>query len=297
MDSLDLVKTFREVALRRSFSRAAIALGMSKASVSKRVAELEANCGVRLLNRSTRSLSLTDAGEVLLERSVQLVENAERTLADLQEFAIKPQGRLRMTAPSGLANEWLTGVLIDFMDQHPDVSISIDFTNRDVDLVEEGVDIALQGGRIEDLNLIVRRLAPVQTVLCASPGYWARHGLPKVPEDLERHALLRFSVMPQGYLPLQKDGQAMPIAVRARMDSNEPAALIELALRGAGITMVPMFMARPPLERGALVPVFAEHMPRDIWIYAAYSQRRHNSAALRAMLDFLEKSMKVGTLA
>ena len=231
MDSLDLVKTFREVALRRSFSRAAIALGMSKASVSKRVAELEANCGVRLLNRSTRSLSLTDAGEVLLERSVQLVENAERTLADLQEFAIKPQGRLRMTAPSGLANEWLTGVLIDFMDQHPDVSISIDFTNRDVDLVEEGVDIALQGGRIEDLNLIVRRLAPVQTVLCASPGYWARHGLPKVPEDLERHALLRFSVMPQGYLPLQKDGQAMPIAVRARMDSNEPAALIELALR------------------------------------------------------------------
>lgn len=291
MDGLDLIKTFREVAERRSFSRAAIALGVSKATASKHVAELEMRCGVRLLNRSTRALSLTDAGQVLLERSTQLVESAERTLAELQELGDSPRGRLRMTAPSGLANEWLTGVVTDFMTQYPEVSISIDFTNRDVDLVEEGVDIALQGGRIPDLNAIVRRLAPVRLVLCASPAYWARRGLPRVPEDLQRHDFLRFSLMPANYIELQRGGQPYPVPVQSRMDCNEPAALIELALRGAGMVVAPVFLAKPHLERGALVPVFEDWMPTDVWIYAAYSQRRYNSAALRMMLDFLARSM------
>jgi len=296
MDGLDLIKTFREVAQRGSFSRAAIVIGLSKATVSKHVAELETRCGVRLLNRSTRALSLTDAGQVLLERSTQLVESAERTLAELQQLGGNPRGRLRMTAPSGLANEWLTGVVADFMTHYPEVSISIDFTNRDVDLVEDGVDIALQGGRIPDLNAIVRRLAPVRLVLCASPAYWARRGLPKVPEDLQRHEFLRFSLMPANYVELQRDGQPYPVPVQSRMDCNEPAALIELALRGAGMIVAPVFLAKPHLERGALVPVFEDWMPTDIWIYAAYSQRRHNSAALRMMLDFLARSMDTAAL-
>ncbi|MDP9901364.1 LysR family transcriptional regulator [Variovorax ginsengisoli] len=291
MDGLDLIKTFRAVAERRSFSRAALAMGVSKATASKHVAELEARCGVRLLNRSTRALSLTDAGQVLLERSTQLVESAERTLAELQEFGGTPRGRLRMTAPSGLANEWLTGVVSDFMAQYPEVSISIDFTNRDVDLVEEGIDIALQGGRIPDLNAIVRRLAPVRLVLCASPAYWARRGLPKVPEDLQRHEFLRFSLMAAHHIELQRDGQPYLVPMQSRMDCNEPAALIELALRGAGMIVAPVFLAKPHLERGALVPVFEDWMPTDVWIYAAYSQRRYNSAALRLMLDFLVRSM------
>ena len=186
MDGLDLIKTFREVAFRRSFSRAAISLGMSKATVSRYVAELEERSGVRLLNRSTRSLSLTDAGQVLLDRSAELVNMAEATLNDLQAHASHPRGRLRMSAPHGLIAGWLSDVIAEFIKLYPDVYVSLVFTNSEIDLIEEGIDIHLTGGRIDDMNLIVRRLVPFDMVVCASPTYWARRGIPRVPEDLAK---------------------------------------------------------------------------------------------------------------
>ena len=296
MDGLDLIKTFREVAFRRSFSRAAISLGMSKATVSRYVVELEERSGVRLLNRSTRSLSLTDAGEVLLERSAQLVAMAESTLHDLQAHGAKPRGRLRMSAPHGMIAGWLSDVIAAFMTRYPDVYVSLVFTNDAIDLVAEGIDIQLTGGRIEDLNLIVRRLVQFDVVVCASPSYWARRGIPQVPADLGRHDVLSYAGMPTTHLPFETEGRQYEVAVRSRMEANDVVALIELALRGAGVAFVPEPLAQSHLERGALVPVLREHMRRDHWIYAAYSHRRHNSAAMRAMLEFLEESTgSVGT--
>ena len=296
MDGLDLIKTFREVAFRRSFSRAAISLGMSKATVSRYVVELEERSGVRLLNRSTRSLSLTDAGEVLLERSAQLVAMAESTLHDLQAHGAKPRGRLRMSAPHGMIAGWLSDVIAAFMTRYPDVYVSLVFTNDAIDLVAEGIDIQLTGGRIEDLNLIVRRLVQFDVVLCASPSYWAKRGIPQVPADLGRHDVLSYAGMPTTHLPFETEGRQYEVAVRSRMEANDVVALIELALRGAGVAFVPEPLAQSHLERGALVPVLREYMRRDHWIYAAYSHRRHNSAAMRAMLEFLEESTgSVGT--
>ncbi|HWT20527.1 MAG TPA: LysR family transcriptional regulator [Variovorax sp.] len=291
MDGLDLIKTFREVAFRRSFSRAAISLGMSKATVSRYVAELEARSGVRLLNRSTRSLSLTDAGQVLLDRSTELVAMAENTLNDLQAHGSHPQGRLRMSAPHGLIAGWLSDVIAEFIQLYPDVYVSLVFTNSEIDLIEEGIDIHLTGGRIDDMNLIVRRLVPFDMVVCASPAYWARRGIPGVPEDLGRHDVLTYSAKPTTHLPFETGGKAVDVPVHSRMEANDAVALIELVLRGAGVAYVPEPLAQSHLERGALVPVLREHMPRDHWLYAAYSQRRHNSAAMRTMLDFLEQSM------
>jgi DNA-binding transcriptional LysR family regulator len=291
MDGLDLIKTFREVAFRRSFSRAAISLGMSKATVSRYVAELEERSGVRLLNRSTRSLSLTDAGQVLLDRSVELVDMAERTLNDLQAHGSHPRGRLRMSAPHGLIAGWLSDVIAEFIKLYPDVYVSLVFTNNEIDLIEEGIDIHLTGGRIDDMNLIVRRLVPFDMVVCASPAYWAQRGIPKVPEDLGRHDVLSYSAKPTASLPFETDGKPHDVPVHSRMEANDAVALIELALRGVGVAYVPEPLAQSHLERGALVPVLREHMPKDHWLYAAYSQRRHNSAAMRAMLDFLEQSM------
>ncbi|MES2248457.1 MAG: LysR family transcriptional regulator [Pseudomonadota bacterium] len=291
MDGLDLIKTFREVAFRRSFSRAALSLGMSKATVSRDVAELEARSGVRLLNRSTRSLSLTDAGEVLLERSTELVTMAENTLNDLQAHGSHPRGRLRMSAPHGLIAGWLSDVIAEFIKLYPDVYVSLNFTNHDIDLIEEGIDIHLTGGRIDDMNLIVRRLVRFDMVVCASPAYWAQRGIPQVPEDMARHDVLSYSPMPTTHLPFETDGQPHEVAVHSRMEANDAVALIELALRGVGVAYVPEPLAQSHLERGALVPVLRDHMPHEHWLYAAYSQRRHNSAAMRAMLDFLEKSM------
>lgn len=291
MDGLDLIKTFREVAFRRSFSRAAISLGMSKATVSRYVAELETRSGVRLLNRSTRSLSLTDAGQVLLERSTELVTMAENTLNDLQAHGSHPRGRLRMSAPHGLIAGWLSDVIAEFIKRYPEVYVSLMFTNENLDLIEEGIDIHLTGGRIDDMNLIVRRLVQFDMVVCASPGYWAQRGIPQVPDDLAKHEVLSYSAQPTTHLPFETNGQPHDVAVHSRMEANDATALIELALRGVGVAYVPEPLAQSHLERGALVPVLREHMPHEHWLYAAYSQRRHNSAAMRAMLDFLEQSM------
>jgi DNA-binding transcriptional LysR family regulator len=138
----------------------------------------------------------------------------------------------------------------------------------------------------------VRRLVQYDMVVCASPAYWARRGIPQVPEDVGRHDILSYASMPTTHLPFETDGRPHEVAVHSRMEANDAMALIELALRGVGVAYVPEPLAQSHLERGALVPVLREHMPRDHWLYAAYSQRRHNSAAMRAMLDFLEKSME-----
>jgi len=293
MDGLDLLKTFREVAERGSFSRAASKLGMSKASVSKYVAQLETRFGVRLLNRSTRSVSLTDAGHLLLERSKPLMEMVELTQSELQEHAGHPRGRLRITAPHGFAQSEFPGLLADFIKRFPEVHVSLHLSNRVIDLVEEGVDIALRLGRIGDENLIVRRLRQMDLVLCAAPAYWARRGLPKKPDDMRTHDVLTYSLAGGApHLPFEVDGQPYGVPVHSRMDANDAAPLIGAALAGLGAVCVPAMMARPQIEHGLLVPVLQAYMPRDLWLYAAYTQRRHNSAALRALLDFLEERVK-----
>jgi DNA-binding transcriptional LysR family regulator len=291
MDGLELIKTFREVALRRSFSRAAVSLGMSKGTVSKHVAELEERTGVRLLNRSTRSLSLTDAGQLLLDRSSEVVAIAENTLHDLQAHGAHPRGRLRISAPHGLISGWMSDVIARFIDQYSDVYVSLVFTNDEVDLVEEGIDIHLTGGRIDDMNLIVRRLVQYNMVVCASPSYWARSGIPLLPDDLARHQVLTFAPSLNSHLNFEIEGKSREVAVSSRMEANDAVALVELALRGVGVAYVPEPLAQTHLERGALVPVLREYLPKDQWLYAAYSQRRHNSAAMRAMLSFLEESV------
>jgi len=289
MDGLDLLKTFREVAARGSFSRAAIALGMSKANVSKYVAQLEKRFGVRLLNRSTRSVSLTDAGHLLLERSKPLMEMVELTESELQEHAGRPRGRLRITAPHGLVQSGFPSILGDFIAAYPDVHVSLHLSNRVIDLVEEGVDVALRLGRIRDENLIVRRLKNMDLALCATPAYWARRGLPAQPDDMRKHDVLTYSLAGSSpSLPFEVNGEPYSVPVKSRMDANDGAPLIGVALAGLGAVCVPAMMVQPHIERGALVPVLKEYMPRDLWLYAAYTQRRHNSAALRALLDYLE---------
>ncbi|SCK36183.1 DNA-binding transcriptional regulator, LysR family [Variovorax sp. HW608] len=289
MDSLDLLKAFREVAARGSFSRAATTLGMSKANISKYVAQLEERLGVRLLNRSTRSVSLTDAGHLLLERSTPFMEMVELTQSELQEHAGNPRGRLRITAPHGLSQGKFPGLIGEFMATYPDVHVSLHLSNRVIDLVGEGVDIALRLGRIRDENLIVRRLQRMDLALCATPGYWAKRGLPRKPDDMRRHDVLTYSLAGNTpSLPFEVDGKPYSVPVHSRMDANDAAPLIGVALSGLGAVCVPAIMAQPEIERGALVPVLKDYMPTDLWLYAAYTQRRHNSAALRAMLDFLE---------
>ena len=296
MDGLDLLKTFLEVANRGSFSRAAGKLGISKASVSKHVASLESRFSVRLFNRSTRAVTLTDAGRLLQERSMPLMEMVELTQTEMQAHGSRPSGRLRVTAPHGLVQTEFPALLGEFITLYPDVHIDLHLSNRVIDLVEDGVDVALRVGRIGDENLIVRRLRPMALTLCATPGYWARSGMPQKPDDMRQHEVLAYSATGgPPHLPFELEGKPYNVPVRGRMDANDASALIAAALAGIGAVCVPALLAQPYIGRGSLVPVLTEFMPSDLWLFAAYSQRRHNSAALRALLDLLAARMQPGS--
>ena len=288
MDTLELIRTFREVASRGSFSMAARSLDVSKANVSKYVAELETRLGVRLFNRTTRTVSLTDAGNLLLARSTPVMEMFELTRLELQQHARQPSGRVRVTAPHGLVQQDLAGLLAGFMRQYPEVHVSLDLTNRMVDMVDEGVDIALRVGRIADSSLIVRKLQLVDFVVCASPAYWEQRGMPEHPDDLADHDALTYSLLGQPEWRFEIDGQVQSVPVRSRMDATDSGPLLGLALQGLGAVYLPRLMVQHHLDSGALVARLADYSPRDVWLYAAYAQRRHNSAALKALLAWLE---------
>jgi len=292
MDSLDLIKTFREVAQQGNFSRAAARLSMSKATVSKYIAELEDRFGVRLLNRSTRSVSLTDAGALLLERSTPFMEMVELTQTELQERASQPAGRLKISAPHGMGQGDLPNILAKFMGHYPDVNISLHLSSRSIDLVDEGIDVALRLGPIEDQNLIVRKLVQVNLVLCASPRYWRAHGIPQRPADLAQHvALTSSSAGPTPQWRFEENGKPVDVPVKSRMDATEGGPLVQVALQGFGMVYLPALLVQPHIENGELQPVLQDCVRKDMWLYAAYLQRRHNSAALRALLDFLESTI------
>ncbi|MET0311399.1 MAG: LysR family transcriptional regulator [Burkholderiaceae bacterium] len=295
MDTLELIRTFQEVATRGSFSMAARTLDVSKANVSKYVAELETRLGVRLLNRTTRTVSLTDAGALLLERSRPLVEMIELTRDELRHRSRMPSGRVRITAPHGLGHMELPALLARFMAKYPEVVISLDLDNHVVDLVDEGIDLALRVGRIGDSNFIVRKLRRLDFVVCATPAYWEQRGLPMHPDDLADHDALTFSLAgPAPEWRFEVEGEPLGVPVRSRMDATDAVPLVGVCLQGMGAVYIPRAMVAPLIDSGALQPALEAFTPTDVWLYAAYTQRRHNSAALKALLAFLEENWTTG---
>lgn len=290
VEGMEHLRAFREVAQKASFSRSATALGLSKATVSKYIAHLENTLGVRLLNRSTRAVTLTDAGRLLLARSTPLIDMMEETANEVQGHASHPRGVLRVSAPPGLMQTAMPGILAQFMVQYPEVHLSVLITNRTVNLVEEGVDASMCLGCIPDEHIIVRRLRSMELAVCATPAYWARRGMPTTPDDLRRHDVMTFTQdvgTPQ--IRFQVAGTPYDVPVGSRMDSNDPAPLIGTALAGLGVVCVPSLLVAAQVQRGLLVPVLKDYLPRDQWLYAAYAQRKSNSPALRAMLGFVEQ--------
>ena len=293
MDTLELLRTFREVARRHSFSAAARTLDLAPATVSKYVAELETRFHLRLFNRSTRRVSLTDAGQLLMERSAALLDLINLTEGELLERATHPSGRLSITAPHGLMKSHLPTLIGQFMQEHPAVTVHLHVSNHIVDLAEEGVDMALRIGAITDANIIVRRLIPIDYVVAASPDYWRKHGMPQHPRDLAGHQQLAYA--PSGGVPrwsFQVDGQLVEIHLDPIFSATDLAPLPQLAVFGLGVVWMPRLAILQEIENGTLEPALQQFSVRDVWIYAAYAQRRHNSAALRALLTHLETKLR-----
>lgn len=288
MNDLEGMAVFAEVVEARSFTGAAARLGMSKAAVSKKISRLEDRLGARLLNRTTRRLSLTEIGAAFYERCARIVAEAEEAELAVTHLHATPRGTLRVDAPHSFGVQYLAPLLPEFMAQYPDLSVDITFNDRFVDLVDEGFDLAIRIAHLPDSSLIARKLADSRRVVCASPDYWTRHGRPSAPTDLAAHNCLGYS-----YLATRNEWRftgpdgLFTVRVSGTLASNSGDVLRQAAAGGLGVVFTPVFMACDDLRAGRLEPVLTEFEDAPQGIYAVYPHSRLLSAKVRAFVDYL----------
>ncbi len=297
MDRLQAITAFVTVVEAGSFARAAERLDASVSAVSRHVAELEAHLDARLLNRTTRRLSLTEAGAAFHERCVQLLADLEEAEQGASQGGATPRGTLKLTCPITYGVRVLAPAIAAFVARHAQVRVDVELSDRAVDLVDEGIDLAVRIGAIRSQFLVARRIGSTTLVCCASPGYLARHGTPRTPEDLSRHACLTYEYAPvrNQWRFASPDGSERAVRVAGPIHANNGRMLVALAAQGAGIALEPDFMVAPEVADGRLVPILGDWTPPAIPIHAAYPSRRHLSAKVRAFVDFLaERSGQPG---
>ncbi len=288
MDRIDAMRTLVTVVTEGSFTRAAERLDMSPQLVSKYVSQLEERLGVRLLNRTTRRISLTEAGTRYIQRARQVlddIDEMENQLGDLQQGA---RGQLRISAPVSFATRHLAPLLCRFQQAHPSVSIDLHLNDRKVDIVEEGFDIALRIGHLKSSSLIARFIAPVRLVMCASPAYLARQGTPSRLEDLKHHRYLRYSyIEDNASLPAHQWLRATGREPGGDMISNNGEVLVQAAIEGAGIAIQPTFIAGEAIAAGKLRVLLPEYEPEVMGLYAVYPHRKLLASKVRCFIDFM----------
>ncbi len=287
-DPLDGISTFAAVVDAASFSGAAKALRRSKAAVSTQVRRLEDRLGVRLLHRTTRRLSLTDEGRAYYEHCRRILDEAKEAEDALDNLTAEPRGLLRVNAPMSFGVLHLGTAVAEFMQVHPDVEIDLVLNDRQVDLVEDGFDMAIRIADLPDSSLIARRLAPCRRVVIASPEYWSRRGRPSHPSELADHEALIYDYLSEpGVWPFKGPEGPFTVKVSGRLRANNGDALIEAARAGLGIDYSPTFFCCNDLTHGALETALADFEADPIAIYAVYPHRRHLSTRVRAFVDFL----------
>jgi DNA-binding transcriptional LysR family regulator len=289
MDNLTDVAVFVRVVERGSFTLAAGDLHLSRAVVSKYLSRLEERLGARLLHRTTRRLSLTEAGAALFEASrgaLERIEEAEAAVAQLQS---KPRGRLRVSAPMSFGILHLGPAIAQFARAYPEVTLDIKFDDRYVNLVEDGIDVAVRIGALTDSSLVARKLATTRAVACAAPAYLAEFGEPESPEDLAAHNCLIYSYLSTSnvWRFTAPDGRELPVAVSGTLRTNNGIVLADAAVAGAGILLTPSFYVGPLLREGRLRQILARYKLKELGIHAVYPQRSHVPPKVRAFVDFL----------
>ena len=271
-----------------SFSAAARQWGRSKAVVSKYVNALEDHLGVQLLRRTTRSLSLTEAGRAYRERCVEVLGEIEALEVSLREGIAAPRGPLRITAPPGFASHYLDVMTTDFIARFPEVTLDLDLTHRMVDLVEENIDVAIRVTDPRDSSLVARRIAPAPILAVASPDYLRRRGTPKKPADLRDHdCIVDTNFRDQQRWRFRSSGKTETVSVDGPLRVNHPDAVREMAAAGHGIALVPDFVARDALEAGRLREVLRGTVAFQWSILAVYPRRKYLPARVRAYVDHL----------
>lgn len=294
MDRLRAFEIFVEVVRKGGFARAAEALDTSPANVTRYIGELEGRLGTRLLNRSSRQMSLTESGEALYERAKAIVEDFVEAEAVASSSALYVRGTLRINAPLSFGILHLAPLWPAFMRRHPDVHLDVVLNDRIVDIVEEGFDLAVRISRGGSASYAARRLAGSRNIVCASPDYLQRHGAPHSPEDLVDHACIGYRNAASEDVWNFSDpvGQLHSVKVRTIMHSNNGDSVRVAAIAGLGIIWQPTFLIGDDLRTGRLVEVLPGFRMPDIDILAVYPSRRHVSGKVRTMIDFLAEAFK-----
>jgi DNA-binding transcriptional LysR family regulator len=290
MDKLTGMAVFARVVDAGSFTAAAIQLGMSKSAVSKAIAALEDRLGARLLNRTTRRLALTEVGRAFYQRCARIVAEAEEAELAVTHLQVAPRGTLRVNAPVSFGTLHLGPALADFLARYPELKVEIELTDRFVDLLEEGYDVAVRiASALPDSSLVARRITVNEAVVCASPTYWRRHGRPRAPQDLTRHACITYAYNPNPHewAFLDPDGRPLTVRVDGPLHTNNGDAALHAALAGLAVVRLPRFICAPDLAAGRLEAVLDDALPPPNGIYAIYPHSRHLSAKVRAFVDFL----------
>lgn len=287
MDRLTAMEVFVEVAQSGSFSATADKLDMSRAMVTRYVAELEQWLGARLLQRTTRSVTLTDAGESCLRRSQQMLALKENVEEETTVAGSELRGQLRLTCSISFAYAQLAAAIGDFLQPHPKLKIDLNASEGALNLVEARIDLAIRISAEPDPTLIARPLAACDSVLVASPAYLARHGVPHNPADLSVHRCLSYANFGKSIWHLQRGDEHQSVGVTSHFSANESTALLQAALAGAGIALQPTYLANPLLATGALQAVLPDWALPTMTIYALYPSRKNLSPAVRALVDFL----------
>lgn len=288
MDKLACLQTFVTVVESGGFSETARRLDVSKALISKQVAQLEDALGVRLLHRTTRRVSPTSSGQAYYEQCRPLLDEMNELDASIQSSDRALQGELRISAPTTFAEMHLLPIVSLYSKQHPDVTVKLDLTDRFVNLVEERIDLAIRIGSLDESSLVSRRLGRIQMKLCVSPGYGEAHGLPDSVEALLQHPCIVDSNNPDGnQWNLVSENDAITVAVKERFTVNNARAARDLVLGGNGIGLLPSFAVDENLKRGELVHVLDSYSYTPIGIFAVYLHRKHLSPKVRAVMDLL----------
>lgn len=299
MDRLEAAKVFVTIVDRGSMIGAAEALDMSRSMVTRYLAEMEEWSGARLLHRSTRRLSLTSAGEQVLDYCQRLLELAQEVPTVSHAQSAQPRGLLRISCSQYMAHLLLPTVVRPYLAQYPQASVNFHVTSQTVDLVAERIDLAIRITNELDPSLIARRLGECESVVCASPRYLATHSAVTYPEDLTRHNCLtysyfgdvmwRFTQTPIAAkaTPTQEVGQIFNIPVKGNLSANDSMVVLNATLAGEGIAMQPLWAAKPYLDTGELVPLLLEFQPQTLGVYGVYQSRKHMQPALRVMMDML----------
>lgn len=294
MDKFTALRVFRAIVHEGSFVAAAKRLGLSPAAITKNIAELEAALGLRLLNRTTRRLSLTDAGELYAERIGRILEELEEADRTLAHMAGEVSGRLRVGAPVTLGLIILSPILPLFLKQYPGLTLDLDLDERRVDIIREGFDVVLRGGpALEDSRLIARRVASLRYVICAAPEYLERKGTPDRPENIAAHDLVQFS-LPDRSQPwaCELNGERVMIPVTPRYTVNSSLAVRDALKAGLGVGRIPELYVRDDIGQGQLVEVLPDWSIGSFDLFAVYPSRRHVPPKVNAFVNLLQEAFQ-----